>query len=131
MELFLKACGAVLLAVILILAQKNMSKDLPMVLGVCICCMVALTAMEYLRPVMDFLDQLEQLGGLNHNLVRILLKSVGIGLITEITALVCADAGHSSLGKTVQLLGAAVILWLSLPAFTMLIELLQRVLGAV
>ena len=70
------------------------------------------------------------MGGLDSGTLRILLKAVGIGLVSEIAALVCADAGNSSLGKTVQLLGSAVILWLSLPLFTMLIELLQRIMGA-
>ena len=130
MGLFLKACGAVLIALILILSQGNQSRDLSTVLGIAVCCMVALAALEYFRPVIDFLDQLEQLGGLDSGTLRILLKAVGIGLVSEIAALVCTDAGNSSLGKTVQLLGSAVILWLSLPLFTMLMELLQRILGA-
>lgn len=130
MSLFLKACGAVLIALILILTHGNQSRDLSTVLGIAVCCMVALTALEYLRPVIDFLNQLEQLGGLDSGTIRILLKAAGIGLVSEIAGLVCTDAGNSSLGKTVQLLGSAVILWLSLPLFTMLMELLQRILGA-
>lgn len=129
MELFVKTCGAVLLAVVLILTLGNRSKDLSMVLGMAVCCMAALIAMEYLRPVIDFISQLEEMGGLDHSLVRILLKVVGIGLVSEIAALVCTDSGSSSLGKAVKLLGAAVILWLSLPLYSMLVELLQKILG--
>jgi len=91
--------------------------------------MAAATAMEYLRPVIEFINQLEQNGGLDHSMVRILLKVTGIGLIAEIAALVCSDSGNGSLGKAVKLLGSAAILWLSLPLYTMLMELLQRILG--
>lgn len=129
MSMFLKACGAVLLTVVLTLALGNRSKDHAMVLTVLVCCMVALTALEYIRPVVDFISQLEQTGGLDHSMIRILLKVAGIGLISEIAALVCSDSGNASLGKAVKLLGTAVILWLSLPLYTMLIELLQRILG--
>ena len=131
MGIFLKACGASLIAVILVLLVGKNSKDIALVLTVLVCCMVALTSMEYIRPVLDFLSEIENLGGLDHNMIRILLKVAGIGLITEISSLVCADSGSASLGKTVKLLGSSVMIWLSLPLYTMLIELLQRILGAI
>lgn len=129
MELFIKTCGAMLLSVILVLCIGSRSKELSMVLAVAVCCMVALSAMEYLYPVIEFVRQLEEVGGLDHTIVRVLLKVTGIGLICEIGALVCSDSGCSSLGKTVRLLGTAVILWLSLPLYAMLVELLERILG--
>ncbi len=131
MGIFLKACGAVLIAVILVLIVGKSSKDIAMVLTALVCCMVALTAMEYIRPILDFLTKLESLGGLDHNIIRILLKVAGIGLITEICSLVCADSGSASLGKVMKFLGSSVMIWLSLPLYAMLIELLQRILGAI
>lgn len=130
MELFLKACGGVLLTVVVTLTLGKNSKDYAVVLSVLACCLVALAAMEYVRPVLDFLSQLERAGGLDHTMIRILLKAAGIGLISEIAALVCSDSGNASLGKTIKFMGSAVILWLSLPLYTMLLELLQGILGA-
>ncbi len=129
MELFAKICGGVLLAVVMILSLGNCSKDLSMVLGIAVCCMVFMGALEYLRPVIAFIEQLEELGGLDHSFVRVLLKVTGIGLICEIAALVCNDSGCGSLGKSLKLVGAAAILWLSLPLYSMLFELLKEVLG--
>ena len=62
-------------------------------------------------------------------MVATLLKVTGIGMVTEIAALVCKDAGNESMGKSMQLLGTATILWLSMPLLTALIELLQKILG--
>lgn len=131
MDLFLKACGAVLIGLILILTHGNQCKDLSAVLGIAVCSMVALIALEYLQPVVEFIDRLKSVGGLDDTTVRILLKSAGIGIIAELAALVCADAGSNSLGKSIQFLGSAVILWLALPLFSMLLELIQRILGAI
>ena len=131
MDMFIKICGGVLLSVVLILSLGNRSKDLSMVLAISVCCMVSLGAIEYLRPVIDFIKQLESVGGLDDTLIRILLKVTGIGIICEIGALICADSGCSSVGKAVKILGTAVILWLSLPLYGMLVELLQSILGGI
>lgn len=128
MDLFVKTCGGALLAVILILSMGNRSKELSLVLAIGACCMIALAALSYLEPVIKFVTQLENLGGLDHSLIRILLKVVGIGLLTEIAGLVCTDGGSASLGKTIKLMGSAVMIWLSLPLYTKLMELLQRIL---
>lgn len=129
MTLFLQASAAILLAVILVLTLGSQGKEFGTVLAIAVCCMVSLSAISYLRPVIDFLQSMESLGGLDSSMVAALLKITGIGIISEISNLVCADAGSSSLGKTMQFLGAAVILWLSLPLFTALIELLQKIMG--
>ena len=83
----------------------------------------------HLQPVLNMIRTLEALGGLDETLISILLKVAGIGIISEIAALICTDTGNAALGKTLQLLGSAVILWMSIPLFTMLLELLQSILG--
>ncbi len=98
-------------------------------LGIGVCCMVALAALHYLEPVLHFLETLEALGGLDRAMVVTLLKVTGIGIVTEIANLVCKDAGNESMGKAMQLLGTATILYLSMPLFQALIELLQKILG--
>ncbi len=129
MENYLQACAAVLLALVLILCLGSREKDMGALLAILVCCLVSLMSLRYLEPVINFLDKLEALGGLNSSMISILLKAVGIGMVSEIAALICSDSGNGSLGKTLQMLGSAVILWLSLPLFTMLIELLESILG--
>lgn len=129
MEMFLKACGAVLMTVILILVIGNQSKDLSAVLLMAACSMIILVALTYLEPVFSLIARLEQLGGLNGSMVRIVVKAAGVGMISEISGAICADAGNGSLGKAIQLLGSVVIMWLSIPLFTFLLDLLQKILG--
>lgn len=129
MTLFLQVSAAVLLSVILVLCLKSHSKEFGTILAISVCCICAAAAMHYLQPVLTFLSSLEDLGGLDKEMVTTLLKATGIGIIAEIANLVCKDAGNESMGKALQLLGTAVILYLSLPIFHALIELLQRILG--
>ena len=95
------------------------------------CCAVLITAISFIQPIFAFVEKLQALGNLNTQMLQILLKSVGIGLVGEIVVLVCNDMGNASMGKTLQILATAVILWLSLPMFNSLLDLLGKILGEV
>ena len=129
MELYLKAAGAVLVSIVLILTISKQQKDVGLLLGMAVCGMVLAVALSYFEPVMDFLERLEQVGQLDGNMLKILLKAVGIGFLTEISSLICTDSGNASLGKALQILGSAVILWISIPLFENILDIIQRILG--
>ena len=129
MELYWKAAAAVLIA--LILSKTLKEKDFSLVLAMTVSIMVGLLLTAYLEPVVEFLKQLQKLADLQGNMLEILLKALGIGIVTQITDMICKDSGNGALGHAMTLLGTAVILWLSLPVFTTLIGILQRILGAI
>lgn len=126
MALYLKCAGAALVGVVLVLTLGR--KEMGLVLSAAVCAMIALAAAEYLEPVLDLLRRLEELGGLDGAMIAILLKCVGIGLITEIAGMVCTDSGNASLAKALQLLGTAAVLWLAVPLFDGLLTLIQEIL---
>lgn len=131
MTLFIQCAAGILLAVVLCLCLEKQGKDMAVLLTIAVCVMVLAAAIAYLEPVMDFLSQLQELGNLNSSMVSTLFKILGIGLISEIVSMVCADAGRASLGKSLQILASGVILWLSIPIFTVLLELVQSILGEI
>lgn len=128
MEGYFQAAGAVLLTVILGSALKYRDSQLSGLLTLAVCVMVLFIGVSYLQPVLDFLDKLENLGQLDSQQVSLLLKAVGISLVSEIAVMICTDSGNGALGKALQVLTSGAILWLSLPLFTGLLELIQRIL---
>ena len=131
MELFIKAAAGVLIAVVISLVLSRQSKDFATLLIICVCCMVGVTALVYIEKIIDFIKKLENTGNLNPQLISILFKSVGIGLLTEITTMICSDSGNAAMGKIIQILSTSVILWLCIPLFEQLLELVQQVMGSV
>lgn len=129
MTLFLQAAAAALLAVVLGLCLEKQGKDIAVLLVMAVCVMILTVTISCLKPVVDFLERLQRIGDLNSSMVSTLFKIVGIGMISEIAAMVCGDAGRASLGKALQILAGAMILWLSIPIFTVLLELIQSILG--
>lgn len=128
MGLYWKAVAAAVLTMVMMLMLRR--QEIAALLGMAVCAMIMVAAVEYLRPVWELLDSLQALGQLDGQMITILLKAVGIGLTTEIACMVCADSGSASLAKTLQFLGTAAILWISLPLFTSLLDLIQNILEA-
>ena len=131
MDVFLKACAGVLVAVILILLLSKQGKDIGLLLIISVCCMVICAAYTFLQPVQDLISRLQTMGQLKSDTLTVLLKSVGIALLAEVTCLICTDAGNAALGKTLQFLSSAVIIWLSIPLLNELLELFENILGAI
>ena len=126
---FLGACGTVFLAIILVANLSGTRKEMASILALAVCVMLALAAGQYIRPVLDFVTELGEIGSIDGEMVEVLMKIVGIGIISEITVLVCADAGNASVGKALQFLSAVVMLSLSVPLFRSMIRILQEILG--
>lgn len=131
MDIFVKAAAGILLTVVMCLILSRIGKDYAVVLVICVCCMIAATSIGFLQDVMAFVKKLQSTGDLNEELIGILFKTVGIGLLSEITSMICADAGNAALGKAIQTLSAAISLWLCIPLFSRLLELVEGVLGTV
>ena len=130
METFMKTVAGVLVALVLYLILNKQEKNFSILITLAACCFVVGAVLSFLEPIITFVDRLELLGKLNSNLLQIMLKSVGVGLLTEIVSLICADAGNTSMGKTLQILASVVILWFSIPLFSNLIDIIEDVLVA-
>lgn len=131
MDIFLKATIGSLVALILYLILGKHGKDISTLLTLAVCCMLGISAMQCFKPVIDFLQQLKQISNLNSDMFQTILRTVGIGLLSEIASLICIDAGNAALGKTLQMLAGAVVLWLSLPILSQFTDLIEEVLKSV
>lgn len=128
---YLQWTAVILIGLILSLVLGKQSRDMSLLLTLAVCVLVCLGALEFLEPVTELLWELRRLGGLDSQAVSILLKAAGIGLLSELAGLLCADAGESALGKALQILSNAAILWLSLPLFRQIIDLIGEVLAEI
>ena len=129
MEHYLKAIAVVLVAVILILALNRTSNVFAALLSITVCIILAVFAIGYLSPIVAFCNKLNDLGGLRSDMLQILLKVIGIAITSEIAVTICDDAGNKSLGKTLQILTSAVIVYLSLPLLATLLEIIEEILS--
>lgn len=126
---FLQVVAGVLVAVILCGALSRTGKDISMLLSIAVCCMVLVAAVRFLQPIVELIRTLFDSSQLDSQWYAIVLKTVAIGLISQFAGLICADAGNSAMGKAVELLATAAVLWLSIPLMEALLELVQTMMG--
>ncbi len=131
MDIFLKTAGGILIALILWICLNKYNKENGAMLSMAVCAMVITAGIAFLEPVVSFLKKLQIIGNMDEDLLAVVFKTVGIGLIGEISMLICKDAGNESMGKALQILSTIVVLWMSLPVFEKLLSLLDKMLGSI
>ena len=126
---FIQTAASAMIGIILILTIRGKKGEIALLLSIACCCIALYGVVQILTPVRDFIEALMITSQIDTDLIKNLMKILGIGLIGEITSSVCADSGNTAIGKTVQLAATAMILYLSLPLFTALLELVERIMG--
>ena len=126
---YIQAVAGALIAVVLCCVLAKSGKDISVLLSLAACCMILLTGISFLTPVMELVGTLAEISSLDSQWISAVLKTVGIGLTAQIAGLICADAGNSALSKAVEILAAAAVLWLSIPMMQALLEMVQEMTG--
>ena len=145
MDTLLQVAGLGLIAVLLGLVLKKGNGVLALLLTLAACAaedgrVCAITAamadgaamtvsiVRLAEPVVSFLSELRQLAGLEPALLQPLLRTVGIGLLTQLTASVCADAGESTVARLIELCGSVLGIYTALPLLEAVLSLLRTML---
>ena len=84
--------------------------------------------LDLLQSTVNVFASVASLTGLENGLIKILLKIVGVGYLTEFSAGILTDFGSGSLADKVTLGGKLIILILSLPIIESLLTLLTEFL---
>lgn len=131
MSVFLKVIAGVFTAVILWICVGKENKGISVLLSLVVCSAVLTVAFTFLQPVIDFMNRIQLLGNINEDMLKVMLKVVGIGLLAEVSMLICKDAGNETMGKSIQIMSVILIIKISIPVFEMLITLLDDILGTI
>ncbi len=85
-------------------------------------------AADQLKDFIYLINKLTQRINVNQNFVGILLKITGIAILTEFAVSICNDSGETSIASKIDLGGKIIILSMSVPIITSLLEVLLDLL---
>ena len=115
MEILIKAAAIAVTGAVLVLTIKKNSPDIALLLTVAVGCIVIYIAADLLVEIIDFICELSDMAEVSSAAFSIVLKTIGIAIITKIASDVCSDAGQSSVSSAVEITGAAAALYVSIP----------------
>lgn len=92
---------------------------------------ILMYAVEAMQGVLSVFNSLALKTGVDNSLIKLLLKIVGVGYLTEFGAGIISDFGSVSVADKVSLCGKITIILLALPIFESLLSLVDAFLTLV
>lgn len=127
----MKIIGVAFITAITAILLRSTKPELSFAVTITGIIVILLFIVDAMKGVLSVFSSIAQLTGVENGLLKILLKIVGVGYITEFGAGVLNDFGSSSIADKVSLAGKLAILMLSLPILESLLRLVQGFLGLV
>lgn len=129
MELFLQAAVIAVVTVVMTAMLKKTNRELALLLSLAACVLIGVFLTQLAEPVVSFLLKLRDLAGLDNALMTPMLKTIGIGLLTQLSANICADAGENAIAKLVEVCGGLLALYVALPLMEAVIDMVEQMSG--
>lgn len=120
----IKIVGVSIFAVIMIIILKNYRPEMALVLSIITGIGIMLYAISKMSSVINVLNDLVSKSGVNTDFLLIIIKVIGIAYIIEFGKNVCIDAGQSSIATKLEMAGKVVIVVLTIPLMSSLVNVL-------
>ena len=118
----IKILGIGLISLAIIIIIKQYKPEFAVYISLMAGAIIILLIMDKLSGIVNLLTSLSDKAGINKEFLGILLKITGISILTEFAVSICKDLGESSIANKVDLGGKIVIISVSIPIISSLLE---------
>ncbi len=105
----------------------NYNKEQSVMLAVVVCTMIMGFVVINISPVLDFIDEMYLLCGLDERYSVVIFKSIGICYVTRFACDICKDCGENAISTVVEIAGKSALMILSLPLLEELAGFLKTI----
>ena len=124
----LKIAIIAVMAVFLALPLKNSKPEFGTVIITCGCLLILGCAVTKIGGIIDVVAGVKKYMGDEAVYLGILMKIIAITYIAEFGAAICRDSGYSAIGNQVEFFGKIMILSVSMPIITTLLETISSIM---
>jgi len=123
-----KIIGVGLTATIIIIILKQYKPEFAIYAAIIAGTIILFMVMDKLSAIVKILESLANKTGAGSTFIGILLKITGIAILTEFAVSVCRDSGETAIANKIDLGGKIIIISISIPIITALLELIINIL---
>jgi stage III sporulation protein AD len=123
-----KIIGIAFLSVIVILILKQYRPEFALYVSILAGAFIVLMSVGKVEGIINLLTSLANSTSVNGQFLEILLKITGIAFLTEFAVSICKDSGETAIASKVDLGGKVIIIAISVPIISSLLETVIQVL---
>jgi len=102
--------------------------EIGLILAIAATLLIVIVGMQVVSAVLDFARVLQTAANLSPALLMPVFQTVGIGILTKLSADVCKDAGQGAIAGAVDLAGTIAAIYIALPLMQMVFEMIGGLL---
>ena len=123
-----KICGIAVLGLVAVVLLRGMRAEYATFAGIITGILILFAVLAEFSSVMALVEDMTEKTGFSLYF-EVILKAMGLGLLSEVTADICRDNGAAAIASKVEFGGKMAILSLSLPILRKLIDLIAEFLS--
>lgn len=90
--------------------------------------LVFVLLLPYVKTIVDFFYKYTEYGGISNDYVKIVLKTIGVAILTQFASGICKDSGQSALSDKIELAGKLIIAVFVIPMAQTLLEVAVNII---
>ena len=123
-----KIIGVGLTSLIIIIILKQYRPEFTIYVSIIAGAVILFMLFNKLAGIVSMLTNLSNKIGIENEFLKILLKITGIAILTEFAVSICKDTGETAIASKIELGGKVIIVSMSIPIITALLELVLQIL---
>ena len=124
----IKIIGIGLIAVIIVIILKQYKPEFTVYISICAGAIILGLVMTRISGIIQLLTELSNKVSDTNGFLTVLIKITGIAFLTEFAVSICKDSGESAIATKVDLGGKIIIISMSIPIISALLETIVHVL---
>ena len=124
----IKIVGSAFITLIIVIILKQYKPEFAMYASILGGAIIMLMSIGKLDGIINLLQNISSKTAINGEFLAILIKITGIAFLTEFAVSICKDSGETAIANKVDLGGKIIIVAISIPIVSALLETLINVL---
>lgn len=124
-----KIIGIGLIALIIIVILKQYRPEFVVYVSLIAGVLILSIILSKVSAIVDLLKSLANETSINSQFLILLIKITGIAFLTEFAVSICTDTGESAIANKIDIGGKVVIIGMSIPIISGLLETIVKVLA--
>ena len=115
--------GSALVMCVMIITVEQLKPELSLLLAIACGIVMTVFLLGFVSPVIDEISLIASSGGIDSDMIAVVIKSFGICVAVQTASDLCRDSGQTAIAGKLELGGRLALLIVAMPLFRRLLDL--------